>query len=123
APLPRPPLCAQAAAHVPDAGCPGSYLAQRPQPIAPMAGCPTAPGGSFLVPPLDAWLPQQLAVLLLGHSLAALRAGGARDPTLARRSGPQQACLRPPGPRRLGTRQRLLHANGLGYRPSGAPSA
>jgi hypothetical protein len=37
-----------------------------------MAGCPKAPGGSFLVPPLHARLPQQLAVLLLGHSLAAL---------------------------------------------------
>jgi hypothetical protein len=51
---------------------PGPHLAQRPQPIAPMAGCPMAPGGSLLVPPLDACLPQQLAVLLLGHSLASL---------------------------------------------------
>jgi hypothetical protein len=31
-----------------------------------------APGESFLVPPLDACLSQQLAVLLLGHSLASL---------------------------------------------------
>jgi hypothetical protein len=37
-----------------------------------MAGCPMAPGESLLVPPLHACLPQQLAVLLLGHSLAAL---------------------------------------------------
>jgi len=51
---------------------PGPYLARRPQPIAPMGGCPKAPGGSLLVPPLHACLTQQLAVLLLGHSLAAL---------------------------------------------------
>jgi hypothetical protein len=37
-----------------------------------MGGCPKAPGESLLVPPLHACLPQQLAVLLLGHSLAAL---------------------------------------------------
>jgi hypothetical protein len=37
-----------------------------------MAGCPKALGVSLLVPPLDACLPQQLAMLLLGHSLAAL---------------------------------------------------
>jgi hypothetical protein len=37
-----------------------------------MDGCPMALGESFLVPPLDACLPQQLAMLLLGHPLAAL---------------------------------------------------
>jgi hypothetical protein len=37
-----------------------------------MDGCPMALGESFLVPPLDARLPQQLAVLLLGHPLTAL---------------------------------------------------
>jgi hypothetical protein len=37
-----------------------------------MGGCPKAPGGSLLVPTLHACLTQQLAVLLLGHSLAAL---------------------------------------------------
>jgi hypothetical protein len=81
---------------------PGLNLARRPQPIGPMAGCPKAPGGSFLVPPLHARLPQQLAVLLLGHSLAALLDNGAHSTTLARRSSDQQACLRTPDTRRLG---------------------
>jgi hypothetical protein len=51
---------------------PGPHLAQRRQPIVAMDGRPMALGESFLVPPLDACLPQQLAVLLLGHPLAAL---------------------------------------------------
>src|SRR5262249_5382129 len=80
-------MCPWAAAHVSRAGYPGLLLARRPQPIAPIAGCPKAPGGSLLVPPLDARLPQQLAMLLLGHSLAALLDDGAHDTTLARRSG------------------------------------
>jgi hypothetical protein len=49
--------CPWTAAHVSRARYPGPHLAQRPQPIGPMAGCPMAPGESFLVPPLDACLP------------------------------------------------------------------
>src|SRR5215470_11761638 len=46
---------------------------------------PKAPGESLLVTPLHACLPQQLALLLLGHPLAALLDDGAHDTTLARR--------------------------------------
>jgi len=87
---------------------PGQKLAQRPQPAGPMAACPKAPGWSLLVPPLYARLPQQLAVLLLGHSLAALLDDGAHNTTLTRRSSDQQACLRTPDTRRLGTRANVF---------------
>jgi hypothetical protein len=50
----------------------GPHLARRPQPIVRIDGCLRAPGESLLVPPLDACLPQQLAMLFLGHPLAAL---------------------------------------------------
>src|SRR5436309_1156840 len=68
---------------------------------------PKAPSGSLLVPPLYACLPQQLAVLLLGHSLAALLDNGAHSTTLARRSRTSRhACARPT-PAGRGTRQRF----------------
>jgi hypothetical protein len=44
---------------------------------------PEAPSGSLLVPPLYACLPQQLAVLLLSHSLPALLDDGTHSTTLA----------------------------------------
>src|SRR5215475_1911310 len=112
-------MCPWAAAHVSHEGYPGLLLARRPQPIA---GCPKAAGESLLVPPLDARLPQQLAMLLLGHSLAALLDDGAHDTTLARCSGtagmPAHARYPP-----AGHTPTFLHANGIGYRPSRAPSA
>src|SRR5262249_29688853 len=50
----------------------------------------------LLVAPLNARLPQQLAVLLLGHSLAALLDDGTHDTTLARPSGTNwHACAGP----------------------------
>ena len=64
---------------------------QRPGPAAsgPAASIPTAGASTvlLLVPPLHAGLPQQLAVLLLCHSLAALLDNGAHDTTLTRDSG------------------------------------
>src|SRR5215471_6039383 len=68
---------------------------------------PKAPSGSLLVPPLYARLPQQLAVLLLGHPLTALLDNGAHSTTLARRSRTSRhACARPT-PAGWGTRQRF----------------
>ena len=70
-------------------------LPQRPGPAAsgPAASIPTAGASTalLLVPPLHARLAQQLAVLLLRHSLAALLDDGAHDTTLTRDSG-KQAC-------------------------------
>jgi hypothetical protein len=45
----------------------------------------------LLVPPLNAGLPQQLAVLLLGHPLTALLDDGAHETILARRVWELQA--------------------------------
>src|SRR5215831_17674583 len=74
----------------------------------PVLARPQAPTPALLlVPPLDTRLPQQLAVLLLGHSLAALLNDGAHDTTLARRFGTYLACLRTPDAGRQGTRQRF----------------
>src|SRR5262252_7750697 len=78
-------MCPWAAAHAIRVGYPGPHLARRLQMTGPRAD-PKAPSGSLLVPPLYACLPQQLAVLLLGHSLAALLDDGAHNTTLARRS-------------------------------------
>jgi hypothetical protein len=75
-------VCAWAAAHAFHVDYPGPHLARRPQPTGPRAD-PKAPSGSLLVPPLYASLPQQLAVLLLGHSLAALLDDGTHSTTLA----------------------------------------
>src|SRR5258705_5793778 len=60
----------------------------------------------LLIPPLNARFPQQLAVLLFGHSLAALLDDGTHDTTLARPLRHQLACLRRPDTGRHGTRQR-----------------
>jgi hypothetical protein len=84
---------------------------------------PKAPSGSLLVPPLYACLPQQLAVLLLGHSLAALLDDGAHSTTPRSTFWDQQACLRTPDTRRLGHTPTFLHANGLDYRAGRAASA
>src|SRR5215471_12989566 len=73
--------------HVSPARGPGRHRARRPRTAGPEAECPKAPGKSLLVPPLHAGLTQQLAVLLLRHSLAALLDDGAHDTTLARRFG------------------------------------
>src|SRR6516162_7849794 len=69
----------------------------------------------LLVPPLNARLAQQLAVLLLGHPLAALLDDGAHDTTLIRPLASNwHACARPMPVGRA-------HANGIGYRPRWPP--
>jgi hypothetical protein len=73
-------MCPRAAAHALRVGYPGPHLARRPQTTGPKAD-PKAPSGSLLVPPLYACLPQQLAVLLLGHPLAALLDDGTHSTT------------------------------------------
>src|SRR6516165_8293911 len=83
-------------------------------PHAP-AGRPGSPArrdaALLLVPPLNARLAQQLAVLLLGHPLAALLDDGAHDTTLIRPLASNwHACARPMPVGRA-------HANGIGYRP------
>src|SRR5437016_1555575 len=88
-----------------------------------MAACPKAPGRSFLVPPLHARLPQQLAMLLLGHSLAALLDDGAHYTTsLDDLQTGRHACARPT-PAGWAHAPTFLHANGQGYRPGRMSSA
>src|SRR5215475_14692930 len=96
------------------------WLSRRRRPLAPR-GRPGShpPAGAratsrrgrrapalLLVPPLNARLPQQLAVLLLGHSLAALLDDRAHETTLARLFGTSWLALRRPDAGRQGTRQR-----------------